>query len=166
MYTEFIFGCTLSKNTPKICIDALDYSINGKDKKPKYDNPLLWSERFYNDRYIDRTEPIDEIEDFCEEYDFFRLFHSSSFYFGAAESIRKFYYEPIDDTYKISTRADFKNYDGKLEDFLEYIKPYVESGSGPKKIYAYVHYELDDFPTIYSLSGTFKVNGEKILKES
>ena len=32
MYTEFIFGCELSKNTPKVCIDALDYVINGEEK--------------------------------------------------------------------------------------------------------------------------------------
>ena len=33
MYTEFIFGCNLSKDTPKECIDALDFVINGEEKE-------------------------------------------------------------------------------------------------------------------------------------
>lgn len=162
MYTEFIFGCTLSKNTPKICIDALDYSINGKDKKPKFENPIDWSERSYNDHFIDRTESIEDIEEFCEEYDFGRLFHSCSYYFGAANPVGKFYYDPIDYTYKISTRADLKNYERQIEKFLEYIEPYVKYGSGPYSIFAYVHYEENKFPIIYSKDGKFKINGEEI----
>lgn len=41
MYTEFIFGCSLSKDTPKICIDALDYVINGENKNQSMRIPKL-----------------------------------------------------------------------------------------------------------------------------
>ena len=52
MYTELIFGCTLSKHTPKVCIDALDTVING-DKHPKYEEPKDWREQEYNKHFID-----------------------------------------------------------------------------------------------------------------
>ena len=156
MYTEFIFGCELSKNTPKVCIDALDYSINGEEKKPKYENPEGWEEKRFNENYIERTTPVEEIEKFIEEYDFDRLFHCSSYYFGAANPMSKFYYDSISKSYKISTRADLKNYSGQIEKFIEYIKPYVEHGSGyDNEIFAYVQYEEDPFPTMYGIDGVY-----------
>ncbi len=162
MYTEFIFGCSLLMDTPKICIDAIDYVINGAEKQPKYENPTEWEEINYNNFYIERTEPEEEIEKFIEEYDLYRLFNSSSYYFGAPVS-RKFYYDCIDKTYKISMRANLKNYRHQIQNFIEYIKPYVEGGSGYEhNIFAYVQYEEDEFPTIYGTDGTYKVNAELI----
>lgn len=156
MYTEFIFGCELSKSTPKVCIDALDYVINGEEKKPKYENPEGWEQERFNDNYIERTTPVEEIEKFIEEYDFYRLFCSCSYYFGADNPYSKFHYDKIADTYKISTRADLKNYEGQIEKFIEYIRPYVEHGSGfPHRIFAYVQYEEEQFPTIYAMDGTY-----------
>lgn len=155
MYTEFIFGCALKKDTPKVCIDALDYVINGRDKKPKYENPVDYEQKMYNEMFIERTTPIEEIEAFIEKYDFWRLFTSSSYYFGAAHPTKKLYWDDIDHTFKISTRADLKNYEHKIEDFVEYIRPYVDSGSGLRDIYAYVMFEESEFPTIYAVDGTY-----------
>lgn len=150
MYTEFIFGCELSKDTPKVCVDALDYVINGEEKKPKYENPEGWEQKRFNENYIERTTPVEEIEKFIEEYDFDRLFCSCSYYFGAANPVRRFEYDNISKSYKISTRADLKNYSGQIEKFIEYIAPYVEHGSGYEhRIFAYVQYEEDHFPTMY-----------------
>lgn len=162
MYTEFIFGCALSKDTPKICIDALDYVINGEIKHPKYENPETWEEKEYNEKFIERTSTDDEIQAFIGEYDFGRLFCSDSYYFGAPVS-RKFYQDYIDKTYRISTRANLKNYRQQIEKFIEYIKPYVIQGSGfDHNIFAYVQYEEAEFPTIYALDGTYKINAELI----
>lgn len=163
MYTEFIFGCALSKDTPKICIDALDYVINGQDKKPKYENPETWEEKEYNEKFIERISTDDEIQAFIGEYDFGRLFCSDSYYFGAPVSSKKFYQDYIDKTYRISTRANLKNYNRQIEKFIEYIKPYVIQGSGfDHNIFAYVQYEEAEFPTIYALDGTYKINAELI----
>lgn len=162
MYTEFIFGCSLSKNTPKICIDALDYVINGENKKPKYENPEIWEEKEYNDKFIERTSTNNEIQTFIREYDFIRLFCSGSYYFGAPVS-KRLYYDHISKTYKISTRSNLKNYHNQIEKFIEYIKPYVVRGSGyDHSIFAYVQYEEDEFPTIYGIDGIYKVNAELI----
>ena len=146
----------MSKKTPKVCVDALDYVINGEEKKPKYENPEGWEEKRFNDDYIERTTPIEEIEKFIEEYDFYRLFGSSSYYFGAANPVRKFHYDSIAESYKISTRADLKNYTDQIEKFIEYIKPYVEHGSGyDHEIFAYVQYEEDPFPKMYGIDGVY-----------
>ncbi len=153
MYTEFIFSCTLTKDTPKVCVDALDMVINGEDKKKKYENPQTWEEEIYNRRFIEKTTPNDEIQKFIDKYDFYRLFRSSSYYFGGANPISRFYYDNIDNEYHISTRANLKNYSHQIQNFIEYIRPYVSYGSGPLNIFAYVQYEEDEFPTIYAEDG-------------
>lgn len=159
MYTEFIFGCELSKETPNICVEALDYVINGEEKKPKHENPETWQEKEFNDNYIERTHTVEEINEFIEKYDFWRLFRCCSYYFGAANPTGRFKYDHISRSYHISTRADLKNYEGQIERFIEYITPYVKHGSGfPLGIFAYVQYEESPFPTIYSLGGTYYVN--------
>lgn len=144
MYTEFIFGAELSKDTPKICIDALDYSINNR-KDPS-------SIAFRQEDMIARTSSQEDIDDFIDKYDFGRLFHSCSYYFGAANPMSNFHYDSISESYHISTRADLKNYSGSIEKFIEYITPYIKGGSGPIDVFAYVQYEESDYPTIYSVA--------------
>jgi hypothetical protein len=174
MYTEFIFGCELSKDLPKVCIDALDKSINDKYdeetgryiKKPKYETPQKYEEKKFNENYIERTTPDEEIDKFIEDYDFGRLFHSCSYYFGAANSYSKFHYDAISESYHISTRSDLKNYTNQVERFIEYIKPYVIHGSGyDNKIFAYVQYEEAPFPTIYGTTGVYHVDDPNITKK-
>ena len=158
MYTEFIFGCELSKDTPKICIEALDYVINGENKQPRYDDPKDYIQKCYNDSYIDRTLPIEEIEAFINKYDFYRLFNSCSYYFGAANPISKFYWDNISKSYHISTRADLKNYSNQIETFIDYIKKYITQGSGyDHNIFAYVQYEEAPFPTMYGIDGVYNM---------
>ena len=132
MYTEFIFGCSLSKNTPKVCIDALNYIINN-----------------------DEVALTPEVQEFINKYDLERLFLSTSYYFGAASPVNKFHWDDIGNAYQISTRSNLKNYENQIQTFLEYIKPYVESGSGEYDIYAYVHFETLCFPTIYTMQGVY-----------
>lgn len=149
MYTELILGCSLSKDTPRILIETLDWIIN-QNKKPKYDNPKNYEEKRYNEQFIDRTLSEEEIEKFEKEYNLRYIIWSGSYYFGYGESKPSFYKDYIDNEYKISFRSNCKNR-GIIEDFLNYIKSYVVHGSGPSDVYAYVQYEEAEFPTIYSL---------------
>lgn len=149
MYTELILGCSLSKETPRILIEALDLVINPK-KKPKYENPKNYEEKIYNERFIDQTFSEKEIEEFENKYNLCYIIYSGSYYFGCADSKPSFYKDDISKDYKLSFRSNCKN-GGIIENFLEYIKPYIIQGSGPSDIYAYVQYEEDEFPTIYSL---------------
>lgn len=57
----------------------------------------------------------------------------------------------IDKRYHISTRSNIKNYEDEIETFLEWIKPYVENGSGSRELYAIVMYEEASKPTLYYL---------------
>lgn len=63
----------------------------------------------------------------------------------------KIWYDNISKDYRISTRSNLKNYDDEIELFLDWIKPYIRSGSGLENVYAYVLYEQDKIPTVYYL---------------
>lgn len=54
--------------------------------------------------------------------------------------------------WSLNSRASIKNYSDEIEFFLEFIKPYISSGSGINDIYAYVLHEEDENPKIYSLT--------------
>ncbi len=57
----------------------------------------------------------------------------------------------ISDTWNLSSRANLKNYDDEIEKFLNWIKPFLEQGSGERDFYAIVCYEEQAEPTIYYL---------------
>ena len=125
MYTELIFGADLKKDTPKNVIEALKYMIGEKKEKPD-DFPLP--------------------DGRCEW-----LFQGSSYYFGVSRPISKIMLDDIGENWILSTRSNIKNYEGEIEAFLEWIKPYIDRGSGERDMYAIVTYEEDSFPTIYYL---------------
>lgn len=132
MYTELILGCKLSKNAPKLLINALDAVINH------------WNEKNYGDA-------SDEVKDFIIEYDLPYLFHGTSYYFGVNRPNSAFWFDNITGCWSISTRSNLKDYEDQIENFLTYLEPYVEQGSGECDIYAYVLYEGAKKPTIYFL---------------
>ena len=122
MYTELIFGASLKENTPKDVIETLQYMV-GNIEKPK--NLAFDTESGRN--------PLLE----------------SSCYFGIDRPVSVFY--KTGKTWKLSTRASIKN-DGEIEQFLQWIEPYIQSGSGSKDIYAYVTYEDSEKPMIHFLN--------------
>ena len=125
MYTELIFGAGLKKDTPENVIEALKYMIGETEEKPK-DFPLP--------------------DGRCE-----RLFRCSSYYFGVNEPVIKMWKDDIGGNWVLSTRSNIKNYEGEIEAFLEWIKPYIDSGSGCRDMYAIVTYEEAEAPNIYYL---------------
>ena len=125
MYTELIFGADLKKSTPKNVIEALKYMIGDTEEKPK-DFPLP--------------------EGRCE-----CLFRSSSYYFGVNKSVSKMWKDNIGENWVLSTRSNIKNYNCEIEAFLEWIKPYIDGGSGCRDMYAIVTYEEADSLDIYYL---------------
>ena len=132
MYTEFIFEAELSKDTPKGLIDAFT-TVSRKDTG------------------IEVTSNKLEISNFIEKFDLNMLVNCCSAYFPAQQSFFNIYYDKYLDTYGIFIRSDLKNYEQQINKFLEFIKPYIIRGCGSNNIYAYVLYELDEQPTIYSL---------------
>lgn len=125
MYTELIFGADLKKDTPDSVIEVLKYMIGDTEAKPKYFP-------FHNGR--------------CE-----CLFRSSSYYFGVNEPVCKLWKDDIGKNWVLSTRSNIKNYKGEIEAFLDWIKPYIDGGSGYRDMYAIVTYEEAGTPDIYYL---------------
>ena len=125
MYTELIFGAELKEDTPDKVVRALKYMIGELEGKP-LDFPLP--------------------DDRCDW-----LFQGSSYYFAINYPVNKMWLDEIDHCWHISTRSNIKNYEGEIETFLEWIKPYIQGGSGYTDMYAIVMYEESDKPTIYYL---------------
>jgi hypothetical protein len=123
MYTELIFGAELKTETPEQVINALKYMIGDIENKPE-DFPLP--------------------EGRCEW-----LFQTGSYYFAINESVSRIWFDNISKSWRISTRSNIKNCEGEIEAFLEWIKPYIDRGSGERDMYAIVIYEESDEPTIY-----------------
>lgn len=144
MYTELIFGATLKENTPTYVIHALDSVIN------------------------DRTngDLPDEVKQFSDEYSLSKLIWCSSYYFGAHSNKPSFTFDKIANRWSISFRANCKNYQNEIEKFIEFIKPYVEYGSGTTNIFAIVQYEEDDYPTLYGTEGKYEyLDKERITSD-
>lgn len=125
MYTELIFGASLKRDTPNKVIEALKYILGETEDKPE-DFPLP--------------------DGRCEW-----LFRGSSYYFGISAPVNHMWFDDIGKDWRISTRSSIKNYGNEIETFLEWIKPYIENGSGVREMYAIVTHESASEPTIYYL---------------
>ncbi len=125
MYTELIFGARLKGNTPQEVIDTLKYMVGDLEEKP---------EKLAFETSTGRNVLI-----------------GGSFYFGVHSSVSKFYYDDIAKAWTLSSRANIKNYEGEIDQFLDWIKPYIDSGSGNREMFAIKIYEEQDEPTIYYL---------------
>jgi hypothetical protein len=122
MYTELIFGAALKEDTPKEVVESLQIMVDGDlEKAPK------------------------EIEAFKH------VFRGGSYYFGINRGVREMWFDEIGNDWRISTRSNIKNYGSEIEQFLEWVKPYLDQGSGYREFYAIVTYEEAEEPTIYYL---------------
>jgi len=125
MYTELIFGAELKKETPNEVIEVLQYMLGQLEDKP-----------------INFPLPDGR----CEW-----LFQGGSYYFAINNPVNKMWIDNTDKQWRISTRSNIKNYENEIQLFLDWIKPYVESGSGNREMYAIVIYEDSETPIIYYL---------------
>lgn len=124
MYTELIFGATLKENTPEDVIDTLRYMWGLTTEKP--------------DNY-----PWDE--DSRLNY----LVDCSSYYFGVSTPVKLMCFDKITSKWVLSSRSNIKNYNGEIDTFLNWIEPYIDSGSGSMNMYAIVMPEENKEPIIY-----------------
>lgn len=122
MYTELIFGASLKTDTPKEVIDTLRYMV-GDIEKPE-------TLEFESNR-----NPL----------------RGGSYYFGVINSVTKMVYDEIRGSWVLSSRANIKNYNNEIDDFLTWIEPYIDCGSGNRDMYAIKMYENQSEPTIYYL---------------
>jgi hypothetical protein len=126
MYTELIFGATLKKETPVKVLNTL-FLLMGHDNH----NPEEETEQKITDGR--------------------NVFRFSSYYFGVSNCHSNMWLDGIQNQWIVSSRANLKNYEDEIETFLDWIKPWIEQGSGRRDFYAIVTYEEQDEPTIYYL---------------
>ena len=122
IYTELIFGAELKRETLEDVVDTLRYLI-GDIEKPE--NALL-----------DMSDS---------------QFGGASYYFAVCEPNQRMWLDDITDSWHISTRSNIKNYQNQIKKFLDWVKPWIEQGSGFNDMYAIVMYEESEEPTIYYL---------------
>lgn len=130
MYTELILGCELKADLPQDVVATLQYLFGEIDEIPP-NYPF----------------PQDSIR-------YQSFFHSTSAYFPKTpdSSEMRFRYG----NFVLNARCNLKNYDGEIERVLEWLKPYISSGSGAREMYAIVIYEESPEPTIYYLREDYK----------
>lgn len=121
MYTELIFGAEFKSETPKELIETLRWMSGDLKNEPDI---CLW---------IEERNPL----------------IGGSAYFGIDSPVTKMWCEY--GAWKLSSRANIKNYKGEIEKFLKMVKPWIEQGSGKRDFYAIVTYEESEEPTIFYL---------------
>lgn len=155
-YTELIFGCEFKKDLPFVIQQIIQYLIDDCGFKSFFTLKEYICNINFGDEYLFNS---------IINYPFFstdrweRIFLSSSYYFGVNEPVNKFWFDDISESWRISTRSNIKNYDGEIEHFLDWIKPYISSGSGLNDLYAIVTHE-QGIPKLYYLDNLDVTNEE------
>jgi hypothetical protein len=108
MYTEFHFNAQLKKDTPKSIINILKDMIYGDREYEEIktpDHPLFTnSQRWYG------------------------MLTCDSYYF-AADTISTLRFDDTAERYFLCIRCNLKNYDNEIENFVDWIDPYIEAKS-------------------------------------
>lgn len=76
----------------------------------------------------------------------------SGSYYHIPYTVKLFEYNDISENYYLVVRSDFKNYQGEIGKFFDWIKPYIEK-YGDKTFIGYSLYEEDDEPKLYYVEG-------------
>jgi hypothetical protein len=130
MYTEMIFGARLRPDLPTKIEKLLKYMVEPeKTAMPK----VLPEHNLFK----------------CERWTY--LFTCGSYYFGIHRPHAILEWDDVSNSYSLSVRSSIKNYDGEIAKFLDWIKPYLQQGSGNRGMYAVTCYEEDDVPTMHFL---------------
>ena len=137
-YTEIIFGARLKKSTPKNIIDTLRFVANGPKQDIHEEDPVI----VYDNKLI-------------EKYQLYSVMRGASYYFGVCGPVSKMWFDKISGEWVLSFRANCKNYDSQLEEFVKWIKPYIRSGTGEGDIYAIITLE-ENTPMMYGLYANYK----------
>ena len=129
-YTEFVFAAKLKKNIPMNVIHTLVCTITEDDnitttRLPNH--PLFKTDRWTH------------------------IGSQSSQMFGYTRALSSVVTDQIDHQIIVSIRCSLKNYQGEIEKFVDWIKPYVESGSGDCNLLGYSIEEGGDAPVLYYL---------------
>ncbi len=108
MYTELVYGARLKENTPLHIIEMLKVIFGINESLP--------------DKYSDWEDKFPEIS--CIPF-------GGSYYFAVQNPHSRMSFDDVSKDWTIVVRCNIKNYHNQIENFIEWLSPYVE-GSGAK----------------------------------
>jgi hypothetical protein len=123
-YTEINCAFELIKETPQDVIAILTHMLDRRNHRP---TPMP-------------THPLFE----TESWDM--LLTSSSYYFAATEAQSAVWLDEIDGQHRVAIRSNLKNYDDEIEEFIDWITPYIDALPGD--FLGYSRYENTEVPTL------------------
>jgi hypothetical protein len=107
-YTEFHFNVRLCEDTPKRIINLLKDMIYGDREYKEIKTP---------------SHPL-----FTNSQRWYGMLTCDSYYF-AADTISTLRFDDLAKQYFLCIRCNLKNYDDEIENFIDWIDPYVEAKS-------------------------------------
>jgi len=123
VYTEIYVNVDLKKDTPEEVIEVLSAMCFPDCLQNKLEGfPVRWAYLFGNGSY-----------------------------YTPNTSARYLRYDDISKQYSLLGKGDIKNYQGEIEEFFEWLMPYIDSSEGD--FIGYSRYEEDDVPTLYFKKG-------------
>ena len=122
MYTEFVLKCEVKDNLPDNVLSVLNFLFNWEDEPNEL---MIPKHPFFK----------------CQRWRM--IGHCSSYYHVPFVSSR------FADGY-IFSRSDHKNYDGEIDKFLDWIRPYI--AEFPGHCIGWSWYEEEDVPTLIILT--------------
>lgn len=122
MYTELHFNSELKKDISPEVIKVLEFMVNGGTAEPEVpDHPLFNSNRW---RF---------------------MFRCDSYYFDA-DTHSTLRFDDISNSYYLCIRCNLKNYGDEIQNFVDWIRPYLEKRSGD--FLGFSRYEEMEEPTL------------------
>ena len=120
MYTEINVCFDLLKDTSKDIVEILHCLVDGIDAPS-----ILPEHKFFK----------------CDRWNMVAC--CDSYYFDGSTN-SKMVFDDISKTWKINIRANLKNYDSEIEEFLDWLEPYI----GTEGFIGYMRYEEWEDPTL------------------
>lgn len=125
MYTELVLGARLKEDTPRHIIEMLKVIFRHNERLPeKYSD---WEDKFPNIRCI----PF-----------------GSSYYFAVQDDHSRLSYDDISKDWTITIRCNIKNYNNEIQNFIDWLTPYMRGSGLDRDFLGYYLYEEDLKPTL------------------
>lgn len=130
MYTEIHYNAELKKDTPDEVIRLLKYMVDdGLEERPQTMNHPLFN---------------------CSRWGI--MLRCDSYYFSA-DTHSTLRFDDISNSYFLCIRSSLKNYSDEIQQFINWIEPYVDEYKGD--LLGYYRYEENPMPTLIFVGGTY-----------
>ena len=120
MYTEVNLGLCFKKSTPYEIIHIIQCLLGDREWKNELPNHKLFR---------------------CDRFKM--VLTCDSYYFDSITD-SKMELDEIDGKYHLNVRSNLKNYSNEIENFVDYISPYIETDG----FIGYMRYEESEHPTL------------------